>query len=352
MEAHKLPYLNNILERESRVTLCDHLGNITYSEIIQLKYEEFVKMMLLDGCFILELILKYTVYGSKDSKDSKHPNDPIFNTTWMFPVIQLDLFLLENQLPFFVLERLFNLLTNYSIGVGSLDFVEDVNCSLEIIRHYPKLLSNRSNTRIFPGNCKPKHLLDFIPLLLLPSSSPPSSRMKPENNGEMMDIRSATEVHEAGVKFEKGPTTSLLDISFSNGVLKIPSIRIGTRQSLCFETSLIAYQQFTFIHSLVNSTKDVELLQRKGIIVNWLGGSEEVSALFNSLVKKVSITDSFYLSGVCSEVEKYYMIPWHKWKANLIHNYFNTPWAFISVCVALFLHILTGVQTIFSILPK
>ncbi|CAO2840461.1 unnamed protein product [Amaranthus hypochondriacus] len=37
--------------------------------------------------------------------------------------------------------------------------------------------------------------------------------------------------------------------------------------------------------------------------------------------------------------------PWNRWKATLNHHYFNNPWASISVVAAVFLLILTVVQT-------
>ncbi|KAJ4958814.1 hypothetical protein NE237_025925 [Protea cynaroides] len=464
-EALKLRHLNDILERESRVTLCDYvkamaeLENRTrecYSEIIQLNSEEFVKMMLLDGCFILEHILKC-------KRGSKH--HPIFNAPWMAS-ISYDLFLLENQLPFFVLERLFYLLNTYG-RVSSFAFTKHVHwyysnyldvprttiiksSRLQLWRRKKKDDVDQSRDKIIEiwkdseGNCKAKHLLDFIRLALLSSSSTmpkntkvltgfrraalfsssstmpensevltgfrraalfsssstmpensevltgfrraalfsssstmpensevltgfrraalfSSSSTMPENSEVPTGIRSATELHEAGVKFEKGPTTSLLDITFSNGVLKIPTLEIEDSTESLFR-NLIAYEQCLdinsneittyadFIDGLINSPKDVELLQRKGIVVNRLGDPEDVSALFNSLLKEVIVGRRSYLSSVCIEVEKYYKIPRHKWKANLMHNYFNTPWAFISVFAAVVLLILTGIQTICSII--
>ncbi|KAJ4958346.1 hypothetical protein NE237_025457 [Protea cynaroides] len=368
MEAHKLRYLNNILERESRLTLCDYVKAMAeledrarkcYSEIIQLKSEEFVKMILLDGCFILELILQKT-----KSHEFKHrPDDPIFNTIWMFRVVRLDLLLLENQLPFFVLERLFNLLGNYS-GVGSLTFIELVHSifgnkltipqatiikssRLQFRRRKKKDDVDQSRdkrTEIWKdseGNCKAKHLLDFIRLALLPALPSPSSFTTPQKGRVMMGLHSATELQEAGVKFEKRPT-SFLDITFNNGVLKTPTMRITDSTEALFR-NLIAYEQCldensneistyaAFINGLINSPKDVELLQRKGIIVSGLGGPEEVSTLFNNLLKEVNINPNNYFLNVFDEVEKYYKIPRHKRKA-----IFNIPWDFISVCLQYF----------------
>ncbi|XP_042490424.1 UPF0481 protein At3g47200-like [Macadamia integrifolia] len=102
MEAHKLRLVNDLLkERKSRgVTLDDFFNEMRssvkevrqyYSELISLNDYEFVKMMVIDGCFLLRLILGLSHYN----------NDSMFNDKWM-PHVMRDLILLENQLPFFM----------------------------------------------------------------------------------------------------------------------------------------------------------------------------------------------------------------------------------------------------------
>ncbi|XP_043705189.1 UPF0481 protein At3g47200-like [Telopea speciosissima] len=442
MEAHKLRYLNDHLSRESSSpsTLANYVKAMTeledrtrqcYSEMIQLKSDdEFVKMMLIDGCFILELILR-----TKLDKSRHRGNDLILNATWLLHVIKRDLILLENQLPFFVLECLYNLFTKNSSDSNKLcpvltfsdhahhffgDFVptqpqsinhESLQCRPRFfdvakknvsdffcvtrkkdqvkLRHFSVIVTNQEFAPHPLGEEKleatpaphplgkkkleatpppkdkgiavePNHLLDFVRELLLRTSSMTAPTQG--SYGKFAFTRSATELNEANVKFKKVPTTCLMDITFRNGVLKIPTMKIEDRTEFLLR-NLIAFEQShdeypnditayaAFIDCLIDSPKDVELLQEKGIIDNFLGHPEEVASLFNGLLKEVIITDdNFYFSGVCRELEKHYKLPWHKWKASLMLNYFNTPWTFISFLAALFLLILTVVQTICSIL--
>ncbi|XP_043700269.1 UPF0481 protein At3g47200-like [Telopea speciosissima] len=404
MEAQKLRYLNDFLGRECQVaTLIDYVKAMTglenrtrrcYAEIIQFKSEfEFVKMMLIDGCFILELILRTNL----QKNEPRHLDDPILNATWMSYIIKCDLILLENQIPFFVLEHLYDLFTgnSYSNGLGPFtsiarlffqDFVpqpQTINPKSSRFRRIFEVAKNVSDfvsvTRRLgkkevgvdidtpllnsveepEENSQAKHLLDFVRDLLLQSSS-----RRPQNPGEFKHTLTATELNEASIKFEKGPKTCLLDITFSNGVMKIPTMKIEDwtepllRNLIAFEQSRDSYDNYitayaAFIDGLIDSPKDVELLQKKGIIEILLGDPKDVVELFNSLLKEVSptvIDGNFYFSGVCHEVEKYYKIPVHKWKASLMLNYCNSPWAFISVLAAVFLLILTIIQTICSLL--
>ncbi|CAL5337291.1 unnamed protein product [Camellia sinensis] len=101
MEEHKLWYLQQLLDRKKNKSVNEYVMAIKeleerarnyYAETIPLKSDEFVEMMLLDGVFIIELFRK-----------SRQVSQQIGYA------LRRDLILLENQLPFFILVRLFNM---------------------------------------------------------------------------------------------------------------------------------------------------------------------------------------------------------------------------------------------------
>lgn len=62
-----------------------------------------MKLILLDATFIIVLLLKGF------SIDLWSSNDRIFNKPWLIEDVRKDLLLLENRLPFFILDYLFKL---------------------------------------------------------------------------------------------------------------------------------------------------------------------------------------------------------------------------------------------------
>jgi hypothetical protein len=74
-----------------------------YSKPIDYSPDEFVKILVIDGCFIIELFRK------KAARQRREDNDPIFTMSCMREFLYHDLILLENQVPWMVLERLFNM---------------------------------------------------------------------------------------------------------------------------------------------------------------------------------------------------------------------------------------------------
>ncbi|KAL0013053.1 hypothetical protein SO802_000122 [Lithocarpus litseifolius] len=105
---------------------------------------------------------------------------------------------------------------------------------------------------------------------------------------------SATQLHEAGIKFTKAPTTRVLDLDFKNGELKIPALTFVddtedlVRNIMALEQCNIRLDAYftdfyIILDHLISTTKDVDLLSKKGIIVNCLGDSETVTSMINKL---------------------------------------------------------------------
>ncbi|KAF8389060.1 hypothetical protein HHK36_025745 [Tetracentron sinense] len=359
MEKHKWRYFAVFREWYPERDLKDYVKGLRgleerarqcYAETIELGSNDFIEMMLLDGFFILVLFLK------KHFKIWEDNSDPIYNTRWMWNAVMIDMMLLENQIPFFVLEGLFNLsfVTNQD---------DDENPSLLKLTHgYFKYFFESDEIPETISKSQVTHLLDFVRSCHLPSST---TVLPQSQGGKRYDVtRSATELHEAGVKFKVGESNCLLDISFTNGELEIPYLQIVDGTESLFR-NLIALEQCqrlsnsgitsyaSLMDSLINTPKDVSLLIDNGIIENRLGDNEEVSRLFNNLVKEVAFgSDEFYFSSLCGDLDAYCKKHWHKWMASLRHDYFNTPWAIISFSAAVVLLILTFLQTGSSFISK
>ena len=174
----------------------------------------------------------------------------------------------------------------------------------------------------------------------------------------------ATELHQVGIKFTVRMSKNLFDISFSNGELKIPKLKI-TDSTESRMRNLAAFEQCHYAHEnsyvchylimldyLVDTIEDVDLLVKSQIFENWLGDNKIVSDMINKLCVGIHIgTGKFYFGDIFDQLDKYYKSPWNHWKAILKRDYFNTPWAIISFIAAFFLLILTIIQTIVTIFP-
>ncbi|OVA10391.1 Protein of unknown function DUF247 [Macleaya cordata] len=366
MEDHKNWYLQAFISRTSSTEYKSTLEDLVkamreletqarecYGEEIddQFTSNEFVEMMLLDGCFIIELLLRAAGEGVRI------PNDRIFGSVWMLFSLQHDLILLENQIPFFVLERIFSLICrdpehgDPSLNRLVLRFFDAMLPKIQVIPQ------TRSDFSIIN---KPKHVLDLLRSILLPSSG----RMDDAGHYPVWEFtRCVTDLWEAGVNFKKKEQADgLLDIQFNDkdGIFEIPPFFFDESTDVILR-NLVAMEQcdgtlkplvtsyVLLLDILINSEKDVRLLCHKKIVQCYLGDDEELAVVINNLCKGVSIT-KFYHDGLCHRCNAYFETKWHKWRAILKHDYFNTPWAVLSFTAAVILLLLTFLQTLFAIL--
>jgi hypothetical protein len=198
-----------------------------------------------------------------------------------------------------------------------------------------------------------KHFVDLLRKL---STSHLSSSTKENKGWELLP--SATRLIEAGIKFKRGTSQSILDIKFEDGVLKIPPLIIDATTETVFR-NLISYEQslpncddsFTsyaiFLDNLIITTKDMDILCESQIIDNWLN-PVDATQLFNKLYNDTACANYCY-ADLCGEVNRFRKRHWPRWRAVLVRNYFNTPWAVLSTSAAIILLILTLLQTLYGI---
>ncbi|XP_012079893.1 UPF0481 protein At3g47200 isoform X2 [Jatropha curcas] len=274
-----------------------------YSQELYMSVDEFIEMLIIDGCFIIEF------FRRKEGIVTPRADDPFFRMPWTIKAIAYDS-LHENAL-----------------------------------RNY------RNPRVIVDSTLQNKHLLDLHRNILL-------SGLEHTTEGSYEPIPSVTELLQAGIKIEEGEKNKLMKIEFKNGVLRIPQIVILDYAELFFR-NLIAYEQcdrnlrdkvtsyFYLLDNLINSSKDVDYLRERGIIVCYLS-SEDVYGFFQGLYKNTHAQISLY-SDLGREVTDYCQSHWPRWRATLARDYFSNPWSVISVIAAFIALVLTFLQTLYSI---
>lgn len=353
MEEQKLHYLQSFLKRtgESVERYIDEIKSLEgearkyYAELPKLNSKQFTKIMLLDGCFIIELFCKV------DNSSLIDHRDPIFQMNWLKNALERDLLLFENQIPFFVLEKLYEM--SHHKG-------ENMNKGLT------ELAMNFFHP-LLPGNGlfgKPRDDIKSLVGLIYHNWLPGVAKNSDNDQNSWNLIQCASKLVESGVKFKKASNEScLFDITFKNGTMEIPCISIENRTE-CFLRNLIAYEEYyqniqkshiifylKFLDCLIQSAKDVEILRQHGIITNWIGDDEAVSKIFNKINHRVTApSEHFQYSDIFNEVNAYYKKKRNRWMAKLKRRYLDSPWAIISIFVGFALLVLSLIQSIFSVL--
>ncbi|KAI8011123.1 UPF0481 protein [Camellia lanceoleosa] len=303
-----------------------------YAEPISLDSNEFVEMMLLDSCFIVEFLRKCEMANLID------PNDRIFQLGHITYGLCRDLMLFENQLPFFIVMQLFNMTQN---STDSLD---------DLVRMFVRLFDQET-----PGENPRKN--DIEHLLALrhycscyqfhsivsqrdPVKTKDPSETKYPSQTKDMSLNFAKELQEAGINFKKSEGRNLFDIR--------NLIAYGQYLPHTSWNYFTAYRKF--MDYLVNTSEDVRILTHNGIIHNLLGDNEVAAVMINKLGTNIIASYVGY-KEVYNNVNKHCREKWNLRLATLRRDYFNTPWALISFLAAVVLLLLTVLQTIFTIHP-
>ncbi|EYU32505.1 hypothetical protein MIMGU_mgv1a007984mg [Erythranthe guttata] len=305
MEIHKLRYLKNLLKetRESSVDRyiaamrpLEKRARACYLEgdLGDFTSDQFVLMMLVDGCFVIEFLRKLFWVNLREK------DDPVFRYRGLLGKVQLDLILLENQVPFFVLDKLFSM---------TIDESDDVTI-LFLIRFYAGCVSpwpiDFWDQDVAMEDVD--HLLGLLHRLWCSSVT-----KLDDKKGEVEAVKSVSELKEFGIEFEKIKKTDCgLNIQFIDGVLKLPGVIFADVTERVFR-NLIAYEHYFiegrprfvsnyiyFVRSLVSSSNDVKLLRDVCIVTSPFRNDEKISLMLESLSTNVYVTS--YYSDICSKV--------------------------------------------------
>ncbi|XP_020148316.1 UPF0481 protein At3g47200 [Aegilops tauschii subsp. strangulata] len=194
--------------------------------------------------------------------------------------------------------------------------------------------------------------------------------------GEYRRFRRATEYYEAGVKFRRwydadagaGANRPLLDVSFSNGVLRMAQHTVDDKTNYILR-NVLAYEQcyrwsatsrdtsyvaayVVFMSQLLSTPEDVALLSRRGVIEHMLGNDADVCAMFRGIADGVVFdpASEHYLMPIGVALQAHYKSRFHRWRAWVMRHRFGNPWLAAAWVFGAMAVLGTIVQTVLAVL--
>ncbi|XP_058096153.1 UPF0481 protein At3g47200-like [Magnolia sinica] len=356
----------------------------------------FLQLMIRDGCFMMEILRNVGKSESGYADD-----DPIFSNhakICKLPRIKRDMLMIENQLPLLLLKTLLAFETgspqdDESINDLIMKFF-DSNWStsemgqrchvLDVVRQsmLQKSIREEKSTPLVQES---NHQQSWCPLIFYQSIRPVTwmkqsicqkilnlCRLVPRSKrGKQKVIWPTSQLHEAGIRFERSKTQCIDGIKFDKGFLCFPSTLILPEIEVDDATeskflNLLAFEQLhagagtevssyvSFMDDIIDTDSDVILLQNKKIIMNFLGTEKAIADLFRGLAYDVPIDPDSSLGLVQRDVNNYCIINprlrFNQSLAELWKTYFRSPWTCISLLAAIFLLFVTATQTLFAVL--
>ncbi|MFQ6635681.1 hypothetical protein Gotur_011163, partial [Gossypium turneri] len=324
--------------------------------------EELAWMFIVDGCAILQAV--YMRYDNDDDGNLLTKND-------LLTFLYSDLFLLENLLPFRVLELLTSL--------------DDGKMFMNAIRRFVNdTVINPAENRFWSSEWWPQqgeriHLLHLLRVRLLFKKEEKENpwrhcrfcarffmylinrsnqtRIKGHHSHTLRNVK---ELKKAGIRLKASETSCLTDISFSPffflGKLQLPQITVddSTVNLIAYEMCPNFFNNFTvtsymgFLDSLIDEAEDVKELRDAGILYHRFGSDKEVA----KLIKKMNIDlvpSPVIYRHVKLQIHNHREKMWTKYPAQVYHTCFRTRWtffAFVGAIAALSIGALQAYYTI------
>ncbi|XP_060174612.1 UPF0481 protein At3g47200-like [Lycium barbarum] len=335
-------------------------------------YEEFAQMMFLDGCFILQYLRCIVTGNDKELKMKSHE----------IAFIRRDLFLLENQLPFEVLQVLMSCKFKNNEGMKMIDtfissahnkrpqaqgcrFIQSIKDFVlyffptqKFVNCLGKICQGEGPSR--PPQKKEKPPLHLLELLrtyrILPETT---YHIDPETfskggcylTGELCSYRSAKELRKAGIHLRPGKSRHLSDVKFyssfhCSSLLTLPPITVDDSTKSEF-LNLVAYEAcpdtpddfvvtsyLCFMDSLIDHPEDVKELRKRRILRNFVGSDQEVADLFNEIARDLVPNPRAYVD-VKEQIEKHCNNRGKVWIGEWKSTHFTNPWTIIAFIAAI-----------------
>ncbi|OEL19862.1 hypothetical protein BAE44_0019109 [Dichanthelium oligosanthes] len=372
-------------------------------DVDDIRAEDFIQMLVLDGCFIIEHLVN--VATSKE--------EPSLHATPFGPAqLSVDLILAENQIPFFVLVDIINstrlpefdsmgydppvllmkLVLYYLAGEKGRD-MSDALPTADAVCHILHLLHamvSEARTRWEPPPRikdtpaqmmqEAARLLRRLPLLLLvPLLYPilPEERKWRASYGRE-DLPSASDLKRMWVRFLKarGGSTSKAPAGIASVLgpvplavklahedrLRLPQLRVEFRTAPLL-VNLMAFEQSAeqragavsayvwLMAKLVQSAEDAGVLVAAEVVQSSTSGSEskeDVARFFRRVgaaSEAAGELEKSYLRETLQELRERSQHPLFMMWADVQRNYFTVPWAVVAEFVTLITFISTILQT-------
>ncbi|KAL8239083.1 hypothetical protein R6Q59_015650 [Mikania micrantha] len=258
-------------------------------------------MMLTDGCFILEFI--NSISSDDENEFSKN--------RLRSRNIAMDLVMLENQIPYFVLLEIYNYLTvDKNIKRPALHIM--LKELLDLIHPFEEPLEDDDENERGTVSSDHFHILDLLHNFYQPINFElPAIKTPPT-------AQSAVELIKVGVKIMPDqdlawPMAMKFEYSshIANYTLRMPVVHIDNFFEVVLR-NLIAYEQYSPVENyvtsyamamdmLVGTPADIAKLGKSGVIVSHLGSNEKAADMISNICKNVNlqavVDPGIYFSG-------------------------------------------------------
>ncbi|GKV28542.1 hypothetical protein SLEP1_g37579 [Rubroshorea leprosula] len=342
-------------------------------------------IFLVDGCALLRFI---------DCAANDKLTDLVFKTD-LLTFAKLDLFLLENQLPYQLLQLLISSCSSTRVKELNKSIEDFISKNVVSLAGRQKQEQNTTEAQESqqqnpasadfqqPQEQQPAHLLALLRekmIFEVKSAERPAETFqrfleayifrerKPRHYGH--SFRNIKELKERGIRLRMSKTSSIKDVSFSRAILNfcfaslnVPPITvddstgpkfmnlIAFEMSYDFENKFEVTSYISFLDYLIDREEDVRELSDSGVLQNELGSDKDVADLFNTISKNL-VPDPEAYSEVKLAIQEHCNCALATYVVQLYYTYFSSPWSFLAFVGAILGLFFQAIQSYYKVYGK
>ncbi|KAJ0807514.1 hypothetical protein HanOQP8_Chr00c024g0717391 [Helianthus annuus] len=317
---------------------------------------KIAKMMVMDACFILEFMVK-----SKESACQSYQGRLL-----QYYSVLHDMVLLENQIPLFFLDKIFQR-TIFKV-LGNTPLVELI---LPVLKAHNLFGVDMETKNISIDDTTTPHIFDLLHKCYTPQNDNPTNT----EPASRIPTHSAVNLYRAGINIRPNQNPKwLMELKVEKNwfrcfygwnmlSLKMPVLKVHDSTEFLLR-NLIAYEQsfqtdklHSYVTSfalamdmLMNTQEDVAKLIDSGVLINHMGSNEEAANMINNICKHVT-WEEFIYGKLWKEIDDHCNDYWPKHIAKMWTTYFSSPWSMIALIAGIMLFTLAVIDTIFTVNP-
>ncbi|CAH2069336.1 unnamed protein product [Thlaspi arvense] len=380
MEEIKRKYLKSFSERVGEDIVTKIKETIqAEEENIRARYEDpmnlissenFVDLILQDSVFIMEFIIKL-----QECRGSS--GDLIVDRDIYTSIVIKDLIMLENQLPYFIFDKLFGpylmefwgyetparlILESFSIhrkikpDTNFNHFTDIFRCVYEESLYQSPELNDLSGPPIvdMKSAVNLSHVgVEFKAFHLLNSSK--------QDGIQRLFFRNQQPLDSLPISMRKEVDDYSLHMVFNKGCLVMPSFRTDDTSDIILR-NVIAYEQchadvkpytsnyINFLNFLITNDKDAEVLTTEGVLMSGMGRPSFAVDMVNKLNLGLKPPENSQYYSIAMNLRAHYTSRRKRCWATLNKVYFNDLWTGTATMAAILLLFFTLVGTVASVL--
>ncbi|KAL2534996.1 Plant protein of unknown function (DUF247) [Abeliophyllum distichum] len=290
--------------------------------------ESFIRMMFLDGCFVLQYMYYILTRNQINySMEPKEEGSLLDVKTYQHDFVWRDLFLLENQIPLLVLKVLMKFrfknireqtkLIQDFLNLATIMPRQGISCTNKVKKFVDCFNRDQTKDKQELKLDGSPHLLDLMRAQLIGPSTHEEKNLS--TSDQWQSYRSVTELKSAGIQFKASKTHCVADVKFKSHLIfctmMLPPMMVDdfTKPMLL---NLVAYEMcphgpsdllitsyIWLMDSLIDHADDVKELRKKGIIFNNLGSDDQLAQLFNEIANDL-VPDPRVYADAKGRIEK------------------------------------------------